>query len=177
MLLFLPGLICDARTFAAQLDAFPGTHAVDSYGHGRQLSRRWRESRWPMPMRWGRSGSTCSAIRWAGAWRSRCSAWRPKRVRRLALVSTGIHPLGANEPAKRAALQQVGHDNGFETLVDHWLPPMVAEANQARDELYAPMRSMCLDAGQERFDAQIAALVGRPPKSTSCSTGSPAPRW
>ena len=32
MLLFLPGLICDARVFAPQLAAFGGSSAVDGYG-------------------------------------------------------------------------------------------------------------------------------------------------
>ena len=32
MLLFLPGLICDARIYAPQLAAFPESRAVDGYG-------------------------------------------------------------------------------------------------------------------------------------------------
>ena len=32
MLLFLPGLICDARVFAPQLAVFAGARAVDGYG-------------------------------------------------------------------------------------------------------------------------------------------------
>ena len=87
----------------------------------------------------------------------------PQRVRRLALVSTGIHPLGENEPAKRAELQQVGYDNGFEALVDTWLPPMVADANRDTPRSMPLMREMCLSKGQAMFDAQIKALLGRPP--------------
>jgi len=83
-------------------------------------------------------------------------------VRRLALVSTGIHPRGATEPDKRWTLSRMGHEQGFAALVDAWLPPMVAPANQGRAELYEPMRAMCLEAGQEAFDAQISALLGRP---------------
>jgi pimeloyl-ACP methyl ester carboxylesterase len=37
---------------------------------------------------------------------------------------------------------------------------MVAEANRDRP-IYADMRRMCLDAGQDLFDAQIEALLGR----------------
>ena len=86
----------------------------------------------------------------------------PHRVRRLALVSTGIHPVGPNEPAKRAELQQVGYDHGFESLVDTWLPPMVADANRDTP-VYKEMRDMCLSMDQATFDAQIKALLGRPP--------------
>ena len=86
----------------------------------------------------------------------------PERVRRLALCSTGVHPLGANEPEKRRALQAIGHARGFAALVDSWLPPMVAEAHRADPALYGPMREMCLDQNQQIFDAQIEALLCRP---------------
>jgi pimeloyl-ACP methyl ester carboxylesterase len=86
----------------------------------------------------------------------------PNRVRRLALCSTGVHPLGTDEPEKRRALQAIGHVRGFEALVDTWLPPMVAEANRANQALYGPMRQMCLDQSQAIFDAQIEALLSRP---------------
>ncbi|MGC1270156.1 MAG: alpha/beta hydrolase, partial [Croceibacterium sp.] len=32
MLLFLPGLICDARTYGSQLAAFPDSRAINTYG-------------------------------------------------------------------------------------------------------------------------------------------------
>ena len=37
MLLFLPGLICDARIYAPQLAAFPESRAVDGYGEANTL--------------------------------------------------------------------------------------------------------------------------------------------
>jgi pimeloyl-ACP methyl ester carboxylesterase len=85
----------------------------------------------------------------------------PNRVRRLALSSTGVHPLAAEEPGKRRALQAIGHEQGYDALVDAWLPPMVAETNRGLP-IYDAMRRMCLDAGQAMFDAQIEALLGRP---------------
>jgi pimeloyl-ACP methyl ester carboxylesterase len=86
----------------------------------------------------------------------------PERVRRLALVSTGIHSLREGEAAKRHALQTIGWNHGFAKLIDEWLPPMVAEANRAKTEIYEPLRQMNVEAGQEVFDAQIHALVNRP---------------
>jgi len=161
MLLFLPGLICNAHTFAAQTAAFPEAHAVNSYGLADTIEDMariaLREADEQGAERFDLFGHSMG-----GRTALEVVRLAPERVRRLALVSTGIHPLGENEPAKRAALQRVGHENGFEALVDQWLPPMVAPANRERADLYAPMRAMCLSAGQERFDAQIAALVGRP---------------
>jgi pimeloyl-ACP methyl ester carboxylesterase len=94
----------------------------------------------------------------------------PDRVRRLALSSTGVHSLGESEPAKRRALQTIGHERGYEALVDTWLPPMVADHNRANEALYGPMRQMCLDQGQAQFDAQIKALLTRPEQASLLDT-------
>lgn len=164
MLLFLPGLICDARTFAPQLAAFPDSRAVDGYGAADSLQAMARLVLAQAPEKFDLFGHSMGG-------RVALEVFRlaPHRVRRLALSSTGVHPLGADEPAKRAALKTIGHERGFAALVDTWLPPMVAEANRARPELYDPIRRMCLDQGQAAFDAQVAALLGRPEQESLLS--------
>lgn len=161
MLLFLPGLICDARAFAPQLAAFPDSRAVDGYGTADSLEAMARVALDQAPESFDLFGHSMGG-------RVALEVFRlaPQRVRRLALASTGVHPLGADEPAKRAALQAIGHEQGFEALVDAWLPPMVAEANRARSGFFEPIRRMCLDQGQAVFDAQIAALLGRPEQAS-----------
>ncbi len=158
MLLFLPGLICDARMYAPQTAAFAGSLAVDSYGLADSLSQMAQIALAATDAEqldvFGHSMGGRIALEMVRL--------APHRIRRLALVSTGIHPVGPNEPASRAALQAIGHQQGFPALVDHWLPPMVAEANRARPDIYQPMRDMCLSKGQAMFDAQIRALLGRP---------------
>jgi pimeloyl-ACP methyl ester carboxylesterase len=156
MLLFLPGLICDARIYAPQLAAFAESRAVDGYGQVDTLEAMARVALAQAPESFDLFGHSMGG-------RVALEVFRlaPERVRRLALSSTGVHPLGASEPASRRALQAIGHEKGFEALVDAWLPPMVAEANRAKP-IYTAMRAMCLDAGQALFDAQIAALLGRP---------------
>jgi pimeloyl-ACP methyl ester carboxylesterase len=160
MLLFLPGLICDERMFAPQLAAFPGSRAVESYGLADSIAEMARIALEQAPDRFDLFGHSMG-----GRVALEVHRQAPERVRRLALCSTGIHPLAEGEPAKRHALQQIGHDAGFEALVDAWLPPMVAEANRRGPE-YAEMRQMCLDAGQAQFDAQINALLTRPQVET-----------
>ena len=157
MLLFLPGLICDARVFAPQLAVFDGSRAVNGYGTADSLSEMAQVALAQAPARFDLFGHSMGA-------RVALEVYRlaPRRVRRLALCSTGVHPLGENEPQKRRDLQAIGHVRGFEALVDAWLPPMVAEANRADAALYEPMRQMCLDQNQQIFDAQIEALLGRP---------------
>ncbi len=156
MLLFLPGLICDARIYAPQLAAFPESRAVDGYGQVDTLEGMARVALEQAPESFDLFGHSMGG-------RVALEVFRlaPNRVRRLALSSTGVHSLGANETGNRRALQTIGHEKGFEALVDAWLPPMVAEANRTKP-IYDDMRQMCLDAGQALFDAQIEALLGRP---------------
>ena len=161
MLLFLPGLICDARIYAPQSAAFTDSHVVDSYGLADSLVEMARIA---LAQADEQGADLLDVFGHSMGGRVAMELYRmaPDRVRRLALVSTGIHPLGANEPEKRETLKAIGHEQGFEALVDSWLPPMVADANRSDPAIYAPMREMSLSMGQEVFDAQIHALVTRP---------------
>ena len=107
MLLLLPGLICDARVFAPQLAAFADSRAVDGYGTVDALEGMARVALEQAPESFDLFGHSMGA-------RVALEVYRlaPERVRRLALCSTGVHPLGAEEPAKRRALQAIGHARG-----------------------------------------------------------------
>jgi pimeloyl-ACP methyl ester carboxylesterase len=157
MLLFLPGLACDARIYAPQLAARADSRAVDGYGTANTLADMARIALEQAPESFDLFGHSMGG-------RVALEVYRlaPERVRRLALVSTGVHPLREGEAAKRQALQAIGWNHGFDTLIDQWLPPMVAEANRAKPEIYEPLRRMNVEAGQEVFDAQIHALINRP---------------
>lgn len=161
MLIFLPGLICDASMYAPQTAAFAHSHAVDSYGLADSMSEMARIALADAD-RLGADRFDLFGHSMGGRVALEVFRQAPERVRRLALVSTGIHPLGANEPAKREALKAVGHDNGFAALVDQWLPPMVADESRGDPAVYQPMWDMCFNMGQDVFDAQINALVTRP---------------
>lgn len=156
MLLFLPGLACDARIYAPQLAAFPDSRAVDGYGTADTLAEMARIALDQAPESFDLFGHSMGG-------RVALEVFRlaPERVRRLALVSTGVHSLREGEPEKRRVLQAIGWNHGFASLIDEWLPPMVAEGNRAKPEIYEPLRRMNLDAGQEVFDAQIHALLNR----------------
>ncbi|MXP42173.1 alpha/beta fold hydrolase [Altererythrobacter soli] len=157
MLLFLPGLACDARIYQPQLAAFPDSRAVNGYGTADTLQEMARIALDQAPETFDLLGHSMGGRVALEVYRA-----APERVRRLALVSTGIHPLRPGEPEKRRELQAIGWENGFEALIDEWLPPMVAEANRSDPAIYPPLRQMSIEAGQAVFDAQIHALLGRP---------------
>lgn len=161
MLMFLPGLICDSRIYAPQAAAFPEALVVDGYGMADSLVEMARIA---LSLADERGAHKLDVFGHSMGGRVAMEVFRlaPHRVRRLALVSTGIHPVAPGEPAKRAELQNIGYVEGFEALVDTWLPPMVAESHRDTPE-YQVMREMCLSKGQAMFDAQIKALLGRPP--------------
>jgi pimeloyl-ACP methyl ester carboxylesterase len=156
MLLFLPGLACDARIYAPQLAAFPDSRAVDGYGTADTLAEMARLALDHAPESFDLLGHSMGG-------RVALEVFRlaPERVRRLALVSTGVHSLREGEAEKRRALQTIGWNHGFDRLIDEWLPPMVAPANRTKPEIYEPLRQMNVEAGQDVFDAQIHALVNR----------------
>jgi pimeloyl-ACP methyl ester carboxylesterase len=161
MLLFLPGLICDARIYAPQTAAFAGSMAVEGYGLADSLADMARIAL-AQADRAGADQIDLFGHSMGGRVALEVFRLAPDRVRRLALVSTGVHPVSATEPASRAALQAIGHERGFAALVDEWLSPMVAPANRADPDIYGPLEAMCLDHSQAVFDAQIKALLGRP---------------
>lgn len=156
-LIMLPGLLCDARVFAAQVSRFPGAVAFSGYKASRSLTDMAAMVLDSAPPRFALLGHSMGA-RVAFEIMRRA----PERVERLALVSTGMHGVRPGEAEKRHALRDLGAEHGIEALVDSWLPPMVAPARQGDIDLMGSMRRMCIEAGLDAFENQIAALLTRP---------------
>lgn len=154
-LLLVPGLICDSRVFAAQCAAFPFARALNGWGAVSSLVTMAEKLLADAPERFALLGHSMGA-------RVAIEVARlaPHRVERLALVSTGTHPVGAGEAEKRYALRNKGREHGMAALVSDWLPPMIAPDN--RPALMAPLTTMCLEQGLSAFEAQIEALLSRP---------------
>lgn len=155
MLVFLPGLICDETVFAPQLRAFPEATAIRGYPGAASLEAMARQVLDQVPGMLDLFGHSMG-----GRIALEVHRLAPERVRRIALVSTGVHPVSAGEPEKRGALQQIGDEEGFAALVDNWLMPMIAPGNR-RADIVEPLRKMCIAQGRETFDAHVRALLGR----------------
>ncbi len=157
-LLLLPGLLCDASVWAAQIDAFPGREViVADYGMAASITAMAQAALDQAPARFALVGHSMGA-------RVALEVWRmaPERVERLALVSTGIHPVSTAEPAKRQVLVDLADTQGMAAVCAAWLPPMVAPARHGDTALMAPMEAMVLRQTPARFAAQIRALLSRP---------------
>ena len=155
MLVFLPGLICDETVFAPQLEAFGHGVAIRGYPGCDSLEAMARQVLAEADGRLDLFGHSMG-----GRIALEIHRIAPQRVRRIAIVSSGVHPVSPGESEKRAALQRIGDEQGFEALVDTWLIPMIAPHNRV-PEIVEPLRAMCLRQGRATFDVQVSALLNR----------------
>jgi len=155
-LLLLPGLMCDDRIWTPQLAAFPGARAA-AYGDADSLAEMARRTLAMAPARFNLVGHSMGG-------RVALEVWRqaPERVERIAILSTGVHGLRPGEAEKRHALLDIGRTQGFEALIEAWLPPMIGPDQRSNSALVESMWQMCRDAGFEGCERQIAALLDRP---------------
>lgn len=86
----------------------------------------------------------------------------PARISRLALLDTGTHPAKPGEEVNRLRRIRLGYEQGMAALCRDWLPPMLARANQTRNEITKPLTEMVLRQTPERHENQIRALLNRP---------------
>lgn len=155
-LVLLPGLICDARIFAAQVRCFGG-QAIDGFGKRSSFAEMAQFVLQNAPDRMSLLGHSMGARVALEIFRT-----APDRIERLGLVSTGVHSVREGEAEKRFALRDLGRAEGPEALVDNWLPPMVAPHRVADTAFMESLRQMCVSAGVEAYAAQVAALLDRP---------------
>jgi pimeloyl-ACP methyl ester carboxylesterase len=88
------------------------------------------------------------------------------RVAGLALLNTGIHPVGAQEPDNRGRLVRLSRELGMAALAAEWLPPMMGPARSSDDPLMRRLTAMVERSTADQFAAQIYALLHRPEAAT-----------
>jgi pimeloyl-ACP methyl ester carboxylesterase len=156
-LLLLPGLICDARIFARQVASIPEAIAFDGYDGCDDLRKMAERVLQTAPRYFNLLGHSMGARIALEIVRA-----APERVARLALISTGVHPIRQGEVQKRYALRAIGQRDGMAALVDAWLPPMFGPAHREDKAMVSMARDMCISAGLRTFELQINALLTRP---------------
>ncbi|WP_242098597.1 alpha/beta hydrolase [Sphingomonas sp. CROZ-RG-20F-R02-07] len=166
-LFLLPGLLCDATIWAHQTRTLAADHDV------RVPDFRMLDSIDAMadavlaqaPERFSVAGHSMGA-RVALAVIARA----PHRVRRLALLDTGVHPPSPTEAERRKALTDLSEQQGMRALADVWLPPMVGEGRlEADPALRAALYAMVERMTPAIHRNHIAALLGRPDAAAGLS--------
>jgi protocatechuate 4,5-dioxygenase alpha subunit len=155
----LPGLLCDATVWAAQVEALK-PHASVTVADFSQLDSLEDMARAALALRQG----PLVAIGHSMGARVALEMVRaaPERIARLALLDTGIHPVREGEEANRQILVDLAFKEGMTALADRWLPPMVHEARAQDPGLIEPLKAMVIRATPEQQQRQIRALLNRP---------------
>jgi pimeloyl-ACP methyl ester carboxylesterase len=158
-ILLLPGLLCDASVWTAQIEALrPYAHVLvaDFFQHD-SLEAMARSAlamvEGPI-IAIGHSMGARVAMEMAHL--------APERIVKLALIDTGIDSRREGEEAKRQVLVDLAYAEGMGALADRWLPPMVHADRTDDQRLLAPMKAMVMRATPEQHQRQIRALLNRP---------------
>ncbi len=156
----LPGLLCDAIVWEHQADALAQDYdlRIPDLTQQSSIAAMAADILSRAPTRFSVAGHSMGA-RVA----LEILAQAPGRMDRIALLDTGVHPVTADEPARRQILLDVTARSGMRALADRWLPPMVRDGRldtdpALRTKLYAMVERMT----PQIHASQIAALLGRP---------------
>lgn len=154
--LLIPGLLSDRFVWEAVLERLPDAPVAD-LSTQRHLSDMARDclAQHSGPLR-------VAGHSMGGRVAMEIVRLAPERVERLALLDTGIHPLGEGERESRSEIVEFARERGMAALADRWLPPMVGPARRADARLMAGLRDMVLRMDADLHERQIAALVDRP---------------
>jgi len=158
-IVLLPGLLCDASVWTAQVRALEPHADVAVADFSREDSLEGM-ARAALALK---DGPIIVVGHSMGA-RAALEMVRlaPERVTRLCLMDTGVHPKRDGEEAQRQVLVDLAFQEGMGALADRWLPPMVNEARVGDPGLMEPLKAMVLRATPEQHRRQIHALVTRP---------------
>ena len=159
-IVFLPGTLCDARLFAAQIaraKAAGRRAECLNYDGFRDLGE-WAESALArLPRRFALAGLSLGGIAAMELIRR-----APRRVNRLALMDT--NPAGETEAgaARRKRDFARAEAVGLERFIaEEMIPRQLHPANLANPELRAVVLRMALDAGMEKWREQLDLASAR----------------
>lgn len=158
-ILLLPGLLCDASIWYAQVEALK-RHAdvvVADFSRHDCIEAMARSA-----LALADGPITVVGHSMGARVAMEMARLAPERVERLALIDTGIHPRREGEEANRQVLVDLAFADGMSALAEKWLPPMVHEDRVDDRALMEPLKAMVMRATPEQHQRQIRALLNRP---------------
>ena len=158
-ILLLPGLLCDASVWTAQIEALR-PHAQVLVADFSQHDSLEAMARSALAMAEGPIIAIGHSMGARVAMEMVHLA--PERIRKLVLIDTGIDSRREGEEAKRQVLVDLAFAEGMGALADRWLPPMVHVDRVEDVALLAPLKEMVMRATPEQHQRQIRALLNRP---------------
>lgn len=158
-IVLLPGLLCDASIWSAQIEVLK-PHADVLVADFSQQDSIEAMARSALALTEG----PVTAIGHSMGARVAMEMVRiaPERIDRLVLIDTGVHPRREGEEATRQVLVDLAFSEGMKALAERWLPPMVHEGRVDDRALMEPLKAMVMRATPEQHRHQIRALLNRP---------------
>ena len=159
-LVLVPGLLCDDAVWSHQIEALGRRYLVQvtNLSDCTSISTMAKRILDYAPATFSIAGHSMGArvaLEVVGV--------APERVRRLALLDTGVHPPQEGETEKRHRLLKIAEEGGMRAMAELWLPPMVREgALDADESLRRELFAMVERMSPEIHRNQIEALLGRP---------------
>lgn len=158
-LLLLPGMMCDARLFGPQVEAFSpdrdvrvgdigGAHDMDAIA-AQVLARA--------PDRFALAG-----LSMGGIVAMAIMAAAPERVTRLALLDTNPRAELPEVKARRAPQMEAVRNGGLERVMREELKPNYLVDSPRKPAILGLCMAMALELGPEVFERQSVALRDRP---------------
>ena len=156
--LLLPGMMCDERLWAPQVDALDLPVFIGDTTRADNFEEMARQVLQDAPPTFAVAGLSMGGILAFEILRQ-----APERVTHLALIDTTPHP---DTPAKRTTrLEQINIaiQGGLRELAVESLKPVyLAECNRDDEELLDVILNMALSLGPDTFEQQSLALKDRP---------------
>ncbi len=166
-LMLLPGLNCDAAVWALQVSALQGQADcnIPAWGLRDSLTAMAQQVLDEAPTeRFSLAGHSMG-----GRVALEVMRLAPQRVERLALLSTGTHPLaageaGEKEKAGRMALLKIAQAQGMRAMAQEWARGMV-HPDRIGGPVFDEVLAMFDRGSAAQYAAQIHALLKRPDAS------------
>ena len=157
-LLLLPGMMCDARMWQAQIDGLPIPVSVPLSTRHDNFADAAADILDSAPPRFAVAGLSMGGILAFEIWRQ-----APRRITHLALLDTNPFPDAPEKQSLRLEQIEQVLAGGLRSLAVDSLKPMYLAASNREDEaLLNTLLDMALDLGPEVFRLQSLALRNRP---------------
>jgi pimeloyl-ACP methyl ester carboxylesterase len=162
--LFLPGLLCDSKTWEYQSRVLAGiAECITAEWSGEDsLAKMAQTALRIAPERFAVAGHSMGGRVALEVYRA-----APHRVTHIALLNTGYLPrsqdaAGEQEARSRYVLLEVAKTEGMRAMATQWLPPMINPARRGDRALSETIVEMFARKSPAIFEAQICALLSRP---------------
>lgn len=153
-LVYLCGLLSDARVWSPAAEVLPGTiFAFPGFDTLSAMAARvLADTEGPLVLIGHSMGGRVAleVVRQA-----------PARIAGLVLANTGVHPRAEGEAAGRQRMIDIARTQGMAALAEAWLPPMMGATPERVAALMPTLRAMVEAYPLDAYLGQIAALLGR----------------